>query len=96
MNGDSKYRLFRNFMVNELDVTRDDIERWTKEACAAQAEKIMANVDVEGIVTRVVRARVDYFIVDTHGGRNGLRDMVAAELAARIQLVVQNAPKGKE
>jgi hypothetical protein len=28
-DNESKYKLFRNFMMNELGITRDDIREWT-------------------------------------------------------------------
>jgi hypothetical protein len=29
---DNKYKLFRNFMVNELGISREDIKEWTMQA----------------------------------------------------------------
>lgn len=93
MNGDSRYKLFRNYMVNELGITRADIEQWTKEACAVQAEKVMANIDLEGVITKVARARADYILTGTRGNRDGLRDLIAAEIAKRIVISIhEKAP----
>lgn len=55
MEGDSRYKLFRNFMVNELGITRADIEKWTKEAVSQQVEKIAGQLNVEQMATAAVQ-----------------------------------------
>lgn len=46
----SKYRMFRNFMCNELSITRYDIENWTKEAVAAEVHKLVSGDEIDQLV----------------------------------------------
>ena len=47
---DNKYKLFRNFMVNELGISRDDIKEWTMQTVAETVEKVLRGIDVEKLV----------------------------------------------
>lgn len=94
MNGDNKYNLFRNYMVNELGITREDIERWTKEAIAAQVEKLFASgrVDPNRLAVTIFTSKADavfreiVFGGETYSNRNLLRDAIAKELVSRVEL----------
>ncbi len=35
----SKYRMFKNFMYNDLGITKEDIKEWTKEAAKEVAKE---------------------------------------------------------
>lgn len=41
---DNKYKMFRNFMVNELGITKDDIMEWTKQAVSETVEKELRKI----------------------------------------------------
>jgi hypothetical protein len=47
-----KYKMFRNFMCNQLGISRADIETWTKDAIAFEVAKQVGKVDLVQIVTR--------------------------------------------
>ncbi len=52
-----KYKQFRNFMCNELGITKVDIEAWTKEAVADRVQKVLNGIDIEDMVRqRIERA----------------------------------------
>ena len=51
-----KYKMFRNYMANELKITREDIMLWTKEAVAEETRKIVGQIDVHGIVNSCVQS----------------------------------------
>ena len=52
---DNKYKMFRNFMVNELGITRDDIREWTMQAVQETVEKIVRGVDVPKMAQNAVQ-----------------------------------------
>jgi hypothetical protein len=52
--GDSRYKTFRNYMVNELGITRADIEEWTQKAVAIKVEKIVGQINMEKLVQNKV------------------------------------------
>jgi hypothetical protein len=53
-----RYKMFRNFMANELGITREDIKLWSQEAVKEQAGKLAGQTDIEGIVRACVRDAV--------------------------------------
>ena len=52
---DDKYKLFRNYMVNELEISKDDIMRWTKEAITKTVKKQIGQINVESLIESEMR-----------------------------------------
>jgi hypothetical protein len=48
-------------MVNELGITREDIEEWTKQSVAETIEKVLKGIKIENLARDVVLSRFDYF-----------------------------------
>ena len=38
---DDKYKMFRNFMFNELGITKEDIRDWVQEAVKEEAHRLV-------------------------------------------------------
>lgn len=55
---DSKYKDFRNYMTNELGITRHDIEAWTKEAVATEVHKLVTGRPLQELAEDAVKAQV--------------------------------------
>lgn len=49
---DTRYTLFRNFMANELGITRDDIKAWTVAAVAVETKRLMGQINIADIVAK--------------------------------------------
>lgn len=75
-----KYTHFRNYMCNELAITKDDIMEWTKEAVTATVLKQIGQINVAGIVRDHVRSKVYTTQTDV------IRE-TAKELAKRCRLI---------
>jgi hypothetical protein len=58
MDGDPKYKMFRNFMVNELGITRDDLATWTKEAITAQVVRLLGQMNLQQTVENAVKTEL--------------------------------------
>ena len=39
----NKYKMFKNFMFNELGISKEDIRDWIKEAIHEEAQKLINN-----------------------------------------------------
>lgn len=39
----NKYKMFKNFMFNELGISKEDIRDWIKEAVHEEAQKLINN-----------------------------------------------------
>jgi hydrogenase maturation factor HypE len=54
----NKYKMFRNFMVNELGISREDIMLWTKEAVADEVKKIIGQFDMRQKIDREISSGI--------------------------------------
>ena len=55
---DNKYKTFRNFMVNELGISREDIKEWTMQAVAETVEKVMRSVNIEKLAYDIANNKI--------------------------------------
>jgi len=87
---DNKYKEFRNYMVNELGITRQDIEAWTKQSTANEIEKILSGLDVKEMVSGAIK-RCAYDAVNSGGYGRGveLRNALAKEIADKMLLEIK-------
>ena len=58
---DDKYKMFRNFMFNELGITKEDIRDWIQEAVKEEAHRLIMhtynNFDVAAVLKRQLTDR---------------------------------------
>lgn len=73
-----KYKLFRNFMANELGITKEEIERWTKEAVANEIKNKLGQLNFEGIVHSHIKAN-SYQVYSAIAAEIGKRAVVKIE-----------------
>ena len=82
----NRYKMFRNFMCNELKIDRADIENWTREAIREQVIKSLSGMDLEAIAKSTLNDRFGWAFTKQ------VKESVAAELANRINLVLMTQP----
>lgn len=90
-NPSEKYVLFRNYMTNELGITRADIEAWTKESVAVEVNKKLGQINVEAMVSDAIQ-RTANAAVGMNGGYNQgreLREAIATKLADQIMVTAK-------
>ena len=56
---DSKYRMFKNYMYNDLGITKEDIKEWTKEAVKEVSANYLDNHVPEWDIKTWVRNGLD-------------------------------------
>ena len=76
----TKYHMFKNFMHNDLGISREDIRAWVAEAVQDEARRLVSTHP--GIVNRAVAAAVN------GAGWNSLKEMIARELRKQIVVTV--------
>jgi len=81
-----KYKQFRNFMCNELGVTRQDIEAWTKESVANEVHKIIGQINVPKMCADKIAETVRSSLGTSYNSTALSRD-IAAELAKSLKVV---------
>jgi hypothetical protein len=76
-----KWIMFKNYMHNELGITKEDIRQWIEEAVQKQAETLVnnefKNFDVNRVVERVIND-------DKYFGSKNLKRDIANELSKQI------------
>ena len=77
-----KWMMFKNYMHNELGITKDDIRAWLKEAVKSQAElmlqKTFDDFDMDRFVRNHILTQMRYWTTDE------VRRQVASLLADRL------------
>jgi hypothetical protein len=96
MNGDPKYKLFRNFMVNELQISREDIRLWVAEAITAQLDQMIRSgeLKIDEIARREVARSIQREFEDSSiWGRSSFRKEVLEVVAQRLVLSIRSEGK---
>ena len=82
-----KWSMFKNYMHNELGVTKEDIREWIQEAVEIEARKIVdESFSKYGINDRISRE------IDKHIGQfsdYSLRQQISNELVKRLKIVLE-------
>lgn len=85
---DNKYKIFRNFMVNELQITRDDLIVWTKEAISEIVPKFIQQINITNIINRKI---TDIF--NSIEFRNDVKKMIAEILSNNFEIEIKKKVK---
>ena len=76
-----KWLMFKNYMHNELGITKEDIRQWIEDAVEKQAEKLVKNefknFDVHRVVERVITDEKYY-------GSKNLKREISQEMTKQI------------
>lgn len=83
-----KWVMFRNYMANELGITKEDVKEWIKDAIHDEVKNVVANAygrcDIEEMVQRTITHH------DYYGRKDGFNQDVikatAAILASRLEI----------
>ena len=79
-----KYKMFKQFMHNELGITKEDIREWVKESVREEAAKMIAKTYEDFDVKREIR---DVINSPYNSIRKDLVNACAAEIIKDFKLV---------
>ena len=85
-----KYRMFKQFMHNELGITKEDIREWIKEAVREEAAKLIAKTYDEYDVKKEIR---DMLRTPYDSIRKDITSAAATEICKHVKLVVEKPIK---
>ena len=78
---DNKWSMFKNYMHNELGITKEDIREWSQDAVRVESEKLahqtFSSFSVEGTVKRIM-------MDDSYFGSNNLKKEIKQEVANQL------------
>lgn len=83
----NKYKMFRNFMCNELGISKDDIKQWTMDSAAETVRGLIGQMNIEEIVRQEARKTIK---VQYGGVSQDVVKAVADVLAKQIALTFKN------
>lgn len=89
---DSRYKIFRNFMANELKITKEDIVVWTEAAIEAIVERMIATgkLNVQAALDRAVdRAVRSALQLNQDLYRHQLEQKILDHAAKKIKVTVE-------
>lgn len=90
-----KYKEFRNYMTNELGITRHDIEAWTKEAVATEVHKLVSGQNMRDIAVEAIKTSVRQVVIGSSysGPTADMRKVIQAavldQIVGRINISVE-------
>jgi len=85
-----KYKMFKQFMHNELGITKEDIREWVKESVREEAAKLIANTYEDYDVKREIR---DMLRTPFDSIRKDIVNAAASEICKHVKLIVENPIK---
>lgn len=78
---ENKWLMFKNYMHNELGITKEDIRQWIEDAVKEQAERMVKNefnsFDVRDIVKKII-------FDDSYFSSKSLKSEITNELANQL------------
>lgn len=84
----NKYKMFRNYMTNELGITKQDIEAWTKEAVTVEVNRLVGHINLDNLIFNAIHENVKDSIFNSYGGglTSNFRDMLIQVIRDNIEL----------
>lgn len=82
-----KYKMFRNFMTNELGIGRDDIKAWTQEAMTKEVQRLIGQMNITNLVESTIRTAIrgsSYSTQMSDDMKRLVREAIAEEIAGKI------------
>jgi len=95
MKSDDKWLLFKNYLHNELGITKEDIREWIDEAVRDEATK-MVNNEFNSFNVRTILNNI--ITTDKYGSSNwgklrtDITETIVKELTAKLEITI-NAKK---
>jgi len=91
---DNKYKLFRNYMVNELGIGKDDIQEWTKQAVTETVEKVLHRIDIKDFALEQTNRILNSDYKYASERKQIIKDAISEILSKQLDISI--ALKGKE
>lgn len=95
MDDHGKYKMFRNFMANELGITRGDIRQWTEAAVTAEVQRQLGQMNLDGKASSILKDGVrglirgpSYRDSMSEEMRKIVRAAIGEELAGKIKVTL--------
>ncbi len=87
---ENKWLMFKNYLHNELGITKDDIRSWVKDAVIDASETHIAQYFASNPIERTLEKKVEKFMCGPYGRdfKTKLVKQVGSELAKRVSVTL--------
>jgi hypothetical protein len=98
-NASDKYKLFRNYMTNELGISREDIKAWVCESIATEVGKLIGQINIEERFSQALQTKVNAALGLSRFGEASkelrliLTEQLAKQIAQGLDIDVTVKPK---
>ncbi|MGE5861243.1 MAG: hypothetical protein ACM34J_11855 [Ignavibacteria bacterium] len=83
-----KWKMFKNFMLNELEISKEDIRNWIKEAVSEQTELLIKQTFGDFTITELIWKKFyNHFMYDYYD-ENKVKACIGQAIAEKIQIAV--------
>lgn len=86
--------MFKNYMHNELGITKDDIQSWVVESVTQQAKKALSEYNYVDRIDQLITKRIDDVIKGNTWNSKSFNDeiigKVAKDLSSQIRLTLRD------
>lgn len=87
----SKWLMFKNYMHNELHITKEDIHQWINEAVQEQAERMIKNEFSSFNIHQIVKKMVtDDKYFGSESLKKEIRQELTNQLSEKILISIKN------
>lgn len=86
MGANDKWHMFKNFMHNELDITRGDIQDWIKAAVKDEATRLVNKEFGEFNLKHMIREEINTNQHWRPGLHHDIKQEMADQLVKRLEL----------
>ena len=89
MNAGDKYEAFRNFMFNELGISKEEIRTWIREAVVEQATALIIQQDGKFDTKEVIQELVKEQLFSSWNSEQAWRIAISKEIAEKLTVKVE-------
>lgn len=86
--------MFKNYMHNELGITKDDIQMWVVEAITQQTKKALSEYNYAHRIDEMITKRIDDVIKGDRWNNKSFNDeiisKVVKDLSSQIRLTLKD------
>lgn len=90
----NKWIMFKNYMHNELGITKDDIQSWVVESVTQQAKKALSEYNYADRIDQLITKRIDDVIKGNTWNSKSFNDeiigKVVKDLSSQIRLTLRD------
>jgi hypothetical protein len=80
----SKYKMFRNFMVNELGISKDDIKDWTMRSVSKTVDSTLSGMDLEKLMNAAIEREARKLVGGSGYNTTATAEKLRSELAKKL------------